>query len=393
MSKVPPRRATRLVRSGLARSPFKETAEALYLTSGFVYDSAEEADARFAGTAPGFLYGRYANPTQRMFEERLASLEEAEDCLAVGSGMAAVHTAVMGAVSAGDHVIAARALFSSCLWILDTLAPRYGVKVTLVDGGDLDQWRDAAKNGVKLALLETPGNPTLGGVDIAAVSEIIRAAGGMTIVDNVFASPVLQHPLKHGADLVVYSATKHIDGQGRTLGGALVGPKKLLDETYREFTRHTGPAISPFNCWVLTKGLETIALRVEAMSRTAATLADRFAGHPKLASLAYPGREDHPDRAIHARQMAAGGTLIALEIGGGREGAFRFLNALEIVDISNNLGDSKSLAAHPETSTHRRLQEADRARIGIRGGSVRLSVGLEDVDDLSEDVERALRVV
>jgi O-succinylhomoserine sulfhydrylase len=387
------RRQTRLIRSGLARSPHKETAEAIYMTSGFVYDSAAEADARFAGTAPGYLYGRYANPTQRMFEERLAALEEAEDCVAVGSGMAAVTTALMAPCKAGDHVVASRALFSSCLWLLDTLLPRYGVKVSLVDGEDLEQWADACKPGVKLALLETPSNPTLRAVDIAAVSEIVRAAGGLTIVDNVFASPVLQQPLALGADLVVYSATKHIDGQGRTLGGALVGAKKLLDDTYREFVRHTGPALSPFNAWVLVKGLETIELRVRAQSASAARLADLIAGHAKVTRHSYPGRKDHPDYALHQRQMSAGGTLLSFDVAGGREGAFRFLDALEIVDISNNLGDAKSLAAHPETTTHRRLTPEDRARIGISGSTIRLSVGLEDVEDLAEDIAHALEAV
>jgi O-succinylhomoserine sulfhydrylase len=384
------RRQTKLIRAGLNRSAHKETAEAIYMTSGFVYDSAEEADARFAGTAPGYLYGRYANPTQRMFEERLAALEEAEDCVAVGSGMAAVTAALMAPCQAGDHVVASRALFSSCLWLLDTLLPRYGVKVSLVDGEDLNQWEAACRGPVKLALLETPSNPTLRAVDIAAVSAIVRAAGGLTIVDNVFASPVLQQPLQHGADLVVYSATKHMDGQGRTLGGALVGSKKLLDETYREFIRHTGPALSPFNAWVLVKGLETIALRVDAQSASAAKLADLIAASGKVARVSYPTRADHPDLALHQRQMRAGGTLVCIEMAGGRAAAFRFLNALEIVDISNNLGDAKSLAAHPETTTHRRLTPEDRARIGITGGTLRLSVGLEDVDDLAEDITAAL---
>jgi O-succinylhomoserine sulfhydrylase len=387
------RPATRLVRAGLSRSPFKETAEAIYLTSGYVYDSAEEADARFAGTSPGYLYGRYANPTVRMFEERLAALEEAEDCVATGSGMAAVTAALMAPCKAGDHIIAARAMFSSCLWLLDTLLPRYGVKVTLVDGEDLDQWRAAAREGCRVALLETPANPTLGAVDIAAVAEIIHAAGGMLIVDNVFASPVLQHPLTFGADVVVYSATKHIDGQGRTLGGAILGSTKLLADTYREFLRHTGPALSPFNAWVLVKGLETISLRVTQQSANAAALADLLAANPKVRRLLYPGRSDHPQAEIHARQMASGGTLVAFEVEGGRAGAFRFLDALQLIDISNNLGDAKSLAAHPETTTHRRLQEADRQRIGVTPGAIRLSVGLEDVQDLSEDIEAALAAV
>lgn len=389
----PPRRQTQLVRAGLSRSPFKETAEAIYLTSGYVYDSAEEADARFAGTSPGYLYGRYANPTVRMFEERLAALEGAEDCIGVSSGMAAISAAVIAPLKAGSHVVAPRAMFSSCLWLLDTLLPRFGVKVTLVDGEDLDQWRAACRDGVSLTLVETPANPTLGAVDIAAVSEIVHAAGGLVVVDNVFASPVLQHPLEFGADVVVYSTTKHIDGQGRTLGGAILGSTKLLAELYREYLRHTGPAMSPFNAWVLVKGLETIALRVEAQSRSAAAIADAIAGHAKIERLFYPGRADHPHAAIHKKQMSAGGTLIAFDVAGGRDGAWRFLDALEIVDISNNLGDSKSLATHPETTTHRRLTPEDRARIGVTGGTVRLSVGLEDKDDLIEDVLAALAAV
>ena len=386
------RLATRLVRAGQTRSQHKETSEALYLTSGFVYDSAEEADARFAGTAPGYLYGRYANPTVRVFEERLMALEGAgaEECLATGSGMAAVTAALLANLKAGDRVIAPRALFASCLWILDTLLPRFGVAVELVDGGDLDQWRDAAKRGVTLALIETPANPTLGAVDIKSVADIVHAAGGLVIVDNVFASPVLQKPLALGADLVVYSATKHMDGQGRTLAGAILGAKDLIDKHIREFLRHTGPAISPFNAWVLAKSLETIELRVNQQCRNAVRIADALAGHPRIEHLLYPGRADHPDHAVHARQMSAGGTLIAFDVAGGRAGAWRFMNALKLIDISNNLGDSKSLVTHPETTTHRRLTDADRARIGITGGGVRLSVGLEDADDLIEDLLQAL---
>jgi O-succinylhomoserine sulfhydrylase len=392
MTEKKPRLATQLVRGGLSRSRHKETAEAIWMTSGFVYDSAEEADARFAGTSPGYLYGRYANPTVRIFEERMIALEGegAEECLGTSSGMAAVNGAVVANVRAGDRVIGARAMFSSCLWILDTLLPRLGVEVILVDGGDLDQWRAACAKPVKLALIETPSNPTLGAVDLRAVADIVHGAGGLVIADNVFASPVLQKPLQLGADLVVYSATKHIDGQGRTLGGAILGAKALIDENIREFLRHTGPALSPFNAWVLAKGLETIELRVAQMCRNAAALADFLATQKAVARLYYPGRDDHPDAAIHRRQMAAGGTLIALDITGGKEGAWRFLDGLKLIDRSNNLGDSKSLATHPETTTHRRLTPEDRARIGILPGTVRLSVGLEDAQDLIEDLQQAL---
>ncbi len=394
-SKKPLRTATLLVRGGVHRSPHKETAEAIFPTSGFVYDSAAEADARFAGTSPGYLYGRYGNPTVRVFEERLMALEGAgaEECLGTSSGMAAVTAAVVANLKAGDRVIGARAMFSSCLWLLDTLLPRFGVEVTLVDGEDLDQWRDAAKKGVKLALLESPANPTLGGVDIAAVAKIIHEAGGIVVVDNVFASPVLQKPFTLGADIVVYSATKHIDGQGRTLGGAILASKQLIDAGVREYLRHTGPALSPFNGWVLSKGLETIELRVHQMAKNAAALADAIAAHKNVAKLFYPGREDHPHHAIHKKQMKSGGTLIAFEVGGGRDGAWRFLDALELIDISNNLGDSKSLATHPETTTHRRLTPEGRAAIGVSGGTVRLSVGLEDVEDLKDDVLQALSKV
>lgn len=388
-SPTPWRLATRLVRSGLQRSPAKETAEALYLTSGFVYHSAAEADARFAGTSPGYIYGRYANPTVAMFEERLAALEGAECCLATASGMAAVTAAVLAPLKAGDRVVAARALFGSCLWLLDTLLPRYGVEVELVDGDDLAAWRRAGSRPVRVALIETPANPTLSGVDIAGVRAALPSET-LLIADNAFASPVLQNPLQFGADVVVYSATKHIDGQGRTLGGAILASRRLIDETYRDFLRHTGPALSPFNAWVLLKGLETIQLRVEAQSRSAAYLADRLADHPAIERVLYPLRADHPHVAIHRKQMRMGGTLLAFDVKGGREGAWRFLDALRLIDISNNLGDSKSLATHPETTTHRRLTPDARAGIGINPGTVRLSVGLEDAADLEQDLLLAL---
>lgn len=382
--------ATQLVRGGINRSPHKETAEAIFMTSGFVYDSAEEADARFAGTSPGYLYGRYGNPTIRILEEKLMLLEGAEECLCVGSGMAAVTASVMGVVKAGDCVIAPRALFSSCLWLLDTYLPRFGVEVELVDGEDLDQWREAAKKPVRLALIETPSNPVLGAVDLKAVAEILKPTGAIIVVDNVFATPLNQKPLELGAHVVVYSTTKHMDGQGRTLGGAILSSKAIIDEHYRDFLRHTGPAISPFNAWVILKGLETIHLRVPAQCASAAKIADAIASHPKIARVLYPGREDHPHRAVHAKQMKGGGPLIAFEVKGGQAGAFKFLNGLELIDISNNLGDAKSLATHPTTTTHRRLTEEARARIGVTPGAVRLSVGLEDVDDLIEDVIQAL---
>jgi len=384
------RLATQLVRGGINRTGHKETAEAIFMTSGFVYDSAEEADLRFAGTSPGYLYGRYGNPTIRILEEKLMLLEGAEECLCVGSGMAAVTTAVMGVVKAGDRVIAPRALFSSCLWLLDTYLPRFGVEVEMVDGEDLEQWRQAAKKPVRLALIETPSNPVLGAVDLKAVAEILKPSGAIIVVDNVFATPLNQKPLEHGAHVVVYSTTKHMDGQGRTLGGAILASKAIIDEHYRDFLRHTGPAISPFNAWVILKGLETIHLRVPAQCASAAKIADALASHPNIVRVLYPGREDHPHRAVHAKQMKGGGPLVAFEVKGGQAGAFKFLNGLELIDISNNLGDAKSLATHPSTTTHRRITEEARARIGVTPGSVRLSVGLEDVDDLIEDVIQAL---
>lgn len=388
--KKSPRLATQLVRGGINRSLHKETSEAIWMTSGFVYDSAEEADARFAGTSPGFLYGRYANPTVRILEEKLMLLEGAEECLCVGSGMAAVTASVMGVVKAGDRVIAPRALFSSCLWLLENFLPRFGVEVELVDGEDLGQWRKAAQKPVRLALIETPSNPVLGAVDLQAVAEILKPTGALIVVDNVFATPLNQKPLELGAHVVVYSTTKHMDGQGRTLGGAILTSKALMDEHYREYLRHTGPAISPFNAWVILKGLETLHLRVPVQCASAAAIADALARHPKIARVLYPGREDHPHHAVHAKQMKGGGPLVAFEVQGGQAGAFAFLNNLELIDISNNLGDAKSLATHPATTTHRRLTEEARQRIGVSPGSVRLSVGLEDADDLIEDVIQAL---
>ena len=381
--------ATRLVRGGLARSPYGETAEALYLTQSYVYESAEVADARFAGTQAGYVYSRYGNPTVQMFEDRLALAEGAQACRATASGMAAVFLALTGLLRAGDHVISGKALFGSCRWILTTWAPRFGIEATLVDGPDLNAWRSAVRPNTKLFFLESPANPLLEICDIAAICAIAREAGAKVVVDNVFATPILQAPLKLGADIVVYSATKHIDGQGRVLGGALLGAKSLLEEAYRDFIRHTGPTLSAFNAWVLLKGLETLDLRVRAQCATAALLADRIAGHAKVRACRYPSRPDHPQHEIAMRQMRGGGSLIAFDLGSA-EAAFKFLNGLELIDISNNLGDAKSMATHPSTTTHRPLTEAQRLEIGLTPGWVRLSVGLEDEADLARDVERAL---
>jgi O-succinylhomoserine sulfhydrylase len=381
--------ATRLIRGGLARSPHGEIAEALYLTQSFAYDSAEAADARFSGAGPGFIYARYGNPTVAMFEERLALLEGAQACRATASWMAAVHLALTGLVRAGDHVVSGKALFGSCRWILNHWAPRFGVETTLVDGPDLEAWRAAVRPNTKLFFLETPANPLLEMCDIDAICAIAREAGARVVVDNVFATPIFQSPLKLGADIVVYSATKHIDGQGRVLGGAILGGQAILDEAYKDIMRHTGPALSPFNAWLLLKGLETLDLRVRRQSQTAASLADRLAANPRVRACRYPTRADHPQREIATRQMSGGGTLVAFDLGSG-EAAFRFLNALELIDISNNLGDAKSMATHPTTTTHRSMTEVERAEIGLTPGWVRLSVGLEDERDLARDLERAL---
>ena len=388
--------ATRLVRGGSMRSPYGETAEALYLTQSFVYGSAESADARFAGDEPGFVYSRYANPTVKMFEDRLALLEGAQACRAQASGMASIHLALMGLVRAGDHILAGQALFGSNRWILNNWAPRFGVETTMVPGPDVNAWRNAVRPNTKVFLLETPANPLLEITDIAAVAAIAHEIGAVVVVDNVFASPILQKPLQLGADVVVYSATKHIDGQGRVLGGAILGDTALLDEAYRDPIRHTGPALSPFNAWVLLNGLVTLDLRVKQQSKTAAALADLIAAHPKVKAIRYPGRADHPQHEIARRQMTgggntmlAGGTLIAFDMGD-QAAAFNVLNALQIVDISNNLGDARSMATHPNTTTHRSMTEEQRQEIGLTAGWVRLSVGLEGEGDLARDIERAL---
>jgi O-succinylhomoserine sulfhydrylase len=381
--------ATRLIRGGLARSPLGEAAEPIYLTQSFVYDSPESADARFAGTEPGFIYARYGNPTVKMFEDRLALLEGAQACRAAASGMAAVQLAIMGLVSAGDHIVSGKALFGSCRWILNNWAPRFGVETTLVDGPDLAAWRAAVRPNTKLFFLETPANPLLEICDIAAICEIAHEIGAKVVVDNVFATPIFQSPLKLGADIVVYSATKHIDGQGRVLGGAILGDVDLIDERYKDLMRHTGPALSPFNAWVLLKGLETLDLRVRRQTETAGALADRIAAHPKVAACRYPGREDHPQYAVAKRQMSGAGTVVAFDLGS-QDAAFGFLNALQLIDISNNLGDAKSMATHPTTTTHRSMTEAQRLEIGLTAGWVRLSVGLEGPGDLARDIDRAL---
>lgn len=384
---------TRLVQAGTLRSQYGETSESLFLTQGFVYDSAEECEERFASSTPGFLYSRFSNPTVAMFERRMAEFEGAEAARATATGMAAVTAALVGPVRAGDHVVAAKALFGGCRWVVEDFLPRFGVESTLVNGLDLDAWRNAVRPNTKVLFLESPTNPTLEVIDIAAVAKIAHAAGAKLVVDNVFATPLWQSPLALGADCVVYSATKHIDGQGRCMGGIILASEQFIQEHIHMLLRQTGPSMSPFNAWVLLKGLETLHLRVRRQSETAAAVADALAGHPKLARLVYPGRPDHPQAAIVARQMRGGSTLVALDVAGGKRGAFRFLNALKLVRITNNLGDAKSLVTHPATTTHQRLTPEQRAELGIGDGLVRFSAGLEHPDDVVGDIVEALETV
>jgi O-succinylhomoserine sulfhydrylase len=393
MTETPRRRrpATELVHGGTLRSQWAETSEALFLTQGFVYASAEEAEARFLGTSPGYQYSRFGNPTVTMFEDRMAAFEGAEAARATATGMAAVTSAILCQVSAGDHVVAAKALFGSCRYVVEDLCPRFGIASTLVDGSDLDQWKAAIRPNTKVLFLESPTNPTLEVYDIAAIAEIAHAAGARLVVDNVFATALWQSPLALGADVVVYSATKHIDGQGRCLGGIVLSSQKFVDDHLQVFIRQTGPSISPFNAWVMLKGLETLALRVEKQTVNAARLADTLAGLDGIGRVIYPGRADHPNAAIIAEQMRGGSNLIAFDVEGGKAGAFAFSNALEVVKISNNLGDAKSLITHPATTTHQRLKAEVRAELGISDGLLRLSVGLEDIEDLIEDVTEAAK--
>ncbi len=386
----PLRPATQLVRGGQNRTNQDETSEALFLTSGFVYESADQAEATFLGTAQHYQYSRFGNPTVTMLEDRMCLLEGAEACRLTATGMAAVHAALLAHLKTGDRVVASRALFGSCHWIVSTLLPRYGIATEFVDCGDLAQWKAALATPAALVLLETPSNPMLEMVDMEAVCDLAHAAGAIVVVDNVFATPLLQRPLQFGADVVVYSLTKHMDGQGRVLGGAVLGRKKWVDEVLQPFVRNTGPALSPFNAWVILKGLETLHLRLPAMCRSAAAIADFLGERAEIARVLYPFRTDHPQQALAKRQMAAGGSLVTFEVKGGKEAAFRFMNALRLVDVSNNLGDAKSLATHPATTTHLRVGAEERARLGITDGTIRLSVGLEDVADLIDDLSEAL---
>jgi O-succinylhomoserine sulfhydrylase len=384
---------TRLVHGGTLRSQFGETSEALFLTQGYVYDSAEQCEARFKGQDPGFIYSRYSNPTIEMFERRMILLEGAEAARSTATGMAAVTTAILAPLRAGDHVVASKALFGSCLYVVQDLLPRYGIETTLVDGLDLDQWQRALRPNTKSFFLESPTNPTLDVLDIPAIAEIAHSGGARLIVDNVFATPIWQSPLSLGADVVVYSATKHIDGQGRCLGGIILSSEAFIAEHIHNFMRQTGPSLSPFNAWALLKGLETLGVRVRAQTQTAGKIADVLASHPKISRLIYPGRSDHPQAALVKKQMAGGSTLVGFEVKGGKAAAFRCLNALQIARISNNLGDAKSLVTHPATTTHQRLTPEARAELGISEGFIRFSAGLEHADDLIEDFAAALEKV
>src|SRR5256885_5578638 len=383
----------RLVHAGTLRSQFGETSEALFLTQGYVYETALTAEKRFTNELPGYQYPRFSNPTVTMFEQRMASLEGAQAARATATGMAAVTTALMGQVRAGDHVVAAKAIFGSCRYVVEDHLPRYGISSTLVDGTDLEQWRKAVRPNTKTFFLETPTNPALEVIDIAAVAEIAHGAGATLVVDNVFSTPLFQKPLALGADCVVYSATKHIDGQGRCLGGVILASEKFIQDHVHTLIRQTGPSISPFNAWVLLKGLETLSVRVRRQTDTAATVAVALVDHPKVTRMIYPGRPDHPQAKIAQKQMRGGSTLVAFEVKGGKAGAFRFQDALKLVRISNNLGDAKSLITHPATTTHQRIGPAVRAELGITDGMVRLSCGLEHPDDVCEDLLAALEKV
>ena len=382
---------TKLVHGGVRRSQYNEVSEAIFLTQGFVYDTAEQAEARFLKTGPDeFIYARYGNPTVAMFEDRIALLEGAEDAFATASGMAAVNGALVSMLKAGDHVVAARSLFGSSLYILEDILARFGVEVTLVDGVDLDAWRAAVRADTKLVFFESISNPTLEVIDIPAVAEIAHAVGALVVVDNVFSTPVFSKAIEQGVDVVIYSATKHIDGQGRALGGVILGTREFIRGTVEPYMKHTGAAMSPFTAWIMLKGLETIDLRVRAQAESALKIADALQGHPKLARVIYPGHPSHAQHALAADMAGMGGTVVSFDIKGGQEAAFQFLNALEIAVISNNLGDAKSIATHPATTTHQRLPAEQKVELGITPGLIRFSVGLEDAADLVADLLAAL---
>jgi O-succinylhomoserine sulfhydrylase len=381
---------TRLVHEGHNRSPHGETAEAMYLTSGYVYDSAEQAEARFREEDTGFIYSRFGNPTVRAFEERMIALEGTQDARATATGMAAVTATMMSQLQAGDHIVAARALFGSCRYVVETLMPKFGVACTLVDGRDIDAWKAAVRPETKVLFLETPSNPLLEIVDMQAVADLAHENGARLVVDNVFATPILQRPTDFGADIVVYSATKHIDGQGRCLGGVILGDQSFIQDELANFLRQTGPSLSPFNAWVMLKALETLALRVDAHCHNAEKVTELLVNHPQIERVYYPSHASHPQHELAMKQMSRGGNLIAFDVKGGKANAFKFANAMQIALISNNLGDAKTLITHPATTTHFKLDEAAKTELGISGGSMRVSIGLEDSDDLVHDFDQAL---
>ncbi|QJF52030.1 O-succinylhomoserine sulfhydrylase [Roseobacter ponti] len=382
---------TRAVHAGTRRSQYGEVSEAIFLTQGFVYDSAEAAEARFIEAGPDeFIYARYGNPTVAMFEERIASLEGAEDAFATASGMAAVSGALTSMLRAGDHVVSSRALFGSCLYVLEEVLTRYGVEVTFVDGTDLAQWEAAIRPGTKAVFFESLSNPTLQVIDIAAVSALAHKAGATVLVDNVFATPVWSDAIAQGADVVIYSATKHIDGQGRALGGVILGTREFIRKTVEPYLKHTGGSMSPFTAWVMLKGLETMDLRVRAQTANATAIAKALQDHPKLRRIIYPGHPDHAQHDLVKRQMREGGTVLSVDLHGGKEAAFRFLNAISVGVISNNLGDAKTIMTHPATTTHQRLPEDQKEALGITPGLVRISIGIEHEDDLIADILAAL---
>jgi len=382
---------TNLVRGGINRSQFNETSEALFLTSGFVYKSAEQAEAIFKGSKKGFQYSRYSNPTVEIFEKRLALLDGSEDCFATASGMAAIFFSLMCQLKAGDHIVSSSALFGSCKEIVKNILPRYGIEVTFIDGKNINEWKKAVKKNTKIFFFETPSNPLLELIDIRAVCNIAKKNKIITVVDNIFASPVLQKPILMGADVIVYSGTKHIDGQGRVLGGAILSSKKFKENVLKSFLRHTGPAMSPFNAWVLLKGLETIKLRVEAQSHAALEIAQFLNKHSKVKEVFYPFLKNASQYQLAKKQQTMGGTILSFKIKGKKKEAFKFINKLKIFDISNNLGDAKSIVTHPTTTTHRILMEKERLELGITENLIRLSIGLETVSDLRKDIETALK--
>ncbi len=385
---------TLLVHGGTRRSHYGEMSEAIFLTQSFVYPDAATAEQRFIESGPDeFVYARYGNPTVRMFEERMALLEGSEDAFATASGMAAVSATLFSGLKAGDHIVSSKALFGSCLYNVETLLPRFGVEVSFVDGTDLDQWRAAVREDTKLVFFEAIANPTLEIIDIAGVAEIAHRVGAKVVVDNVFATPVFQRSLDLGADVVIYSATKHIDGQGRTLGGIVLGTRDFIRGTFEPYIKHTGGSMSPFTAWVMLKGLETLDLRCRAQAESAARIAEALAEHPAVERVIYPGLPDFPQRELAARQMETGGTMLTIVVRGGKQGAFRFLDGLDIALISNNLGDARTIVTHPATTTHQRLTPESRAAIGIGDGMVRISVGLEDAADLIADFRQALDAI